>query len=156
MNMFFWRWMELQNIVFILWFGGNGVRFGIASEKLCTPCSLQKVAPLTYEASNFTRALEIINFWSQSGSYVIRGSMSKYLPLTSNSYKKVGLPVATSGQALSCELKPQLLITTIILHLTNYGQKKSTNKPDVSAGRRDITVWVESAGRRLCKNRNFY
>jgi hypothetical protein len=35
-------------------------------------------------------------------------------------------------------------------------KKKSTNKPDVSAGRRDITVWAESAGCRLCKNRNFY
>jgi hypothetical protein len=30
------------------------------------------------------------------------------------------------------------------------------NKPDVSAGRRDITVWAESAGRRLCKNRILY
>jgi hypothetical protein len=30
------------------------------------------------------------------------------------------------------------------------------NKPDVSVGRRDITVWAESAGRRLYKNRIFY
>jgi hypothetical protein len=30
------------------------------------------------------------------------------------------------------------------------------NKADVSAGRRDITVWAESAGRRLYKNRIFY
>jgi hypothetical protein len=26
-------------------------------------------------------------------------------------------------------------------------KKKSTNKPDVSAGRLDITVWAKSAGR---------
>ena len=32
-------------------------------------------------------------------------------------------------------------------------QKKSRNKPDVSAGHRDITVWTESADRRLSKNR---
>jgi hypothetical protein len=49
-----------------------------------------------------------------------------------------------------------IMYTTIILHLTNYGQKKSTNKPHVLAGCRDITVWVESAGRRLCKNIIFY
>jgi hypothetical protein len=29
------------------------------------------------------------------------------------------------------------------------------NKPNVSAGRPDITVWAESAGRRLYKNRIF-
>jgi hypothetical protein len=35
-------------------------------------------------------------------------------------------------------------------------KKKSMNKADISAGRRDITVWAESAGRRLYKNRIFY
>jgi hypothetical protein len=35
-------------------------------------------------------------------------------------------------------------------------KKKSTNKLDVSAGRRNITVWAESAGRWLCKNRILY
>jgi hypothetical protein len=30
------------------------------------------------------------------------------------------------------------------------------NKPDVSAGRRDITIWAESAARRLCKKKLFY
>jgi hypothetical protein len=34
-------------------------------------------------------------------------------------------------------------------------KKKSTNKPDVSVGRRDIIVWAKSAGRQLCKNRIF-
>jgi hypothetical protein len=41
------------------------------------------------------------------------------------------------------------------LHLTNYKQKKSRNKPTVSAGRRDLRVSAELAGHRVTKNRNF-
>jgi hypothetical protein len=40
----------------------------------------------------------------------------------------------------------------MIGNLTNYGQKKSRNKPDVSAGCRDITVWAELVGHRLSKD----